>query len=157
MQQVDLTKTLEELEDERCDEPNFSSRLVFRANELRKKPLCELNKEDLRLLIGQQMSLDLLLPLALEKLVENPLRTGDLYMGDLFCSVLKVGQGYWEEHREFAYANHHSSNNSNWTPTRIEPFCSRTEVKMQFVLLKRCIMLPEMTWSLVGVIIAQDM
>ncbi|MGV2964890.1 MULTISPECIES: contact-dependent growth inhibition system immunity protein [unclassified Paenibacillus] len=100
MQQVDLTKTLEELEDDRWDEPNFASRLVLRANELRKKPLCELNNEDLRLLIGQQMSLDLLLPLALEKLVENPLRSGDLYMGDLFCSVLKVGQKYWEEHRE---------------------------------------------------------
>lgn len=100
MQQVDLTKTLEALEDDRWDEPNFASRLVLRANELRKKPLCELNNEDLRLLIGQQMSLDLLLPLALEKLVENPLRSGDLYMGDLFCSVLKVGQKYWEEHRE---------------------------------------------------------
>lgn len=100
MQQVDLTKTLEELEDERWDEPNCASRLVLRANELRKKPLCELNNEDLRLLIGQQISLDFLLPLALEKLVENPLRSGDLYMGDLFCSVLKVGQGYWEEHRE---------------------------------------------------------
>ncbi|WP_340401051.1 contact-dependent growth inhibition system immunity protein [Paenibacillus sp. FSL H8-0079] len=97
---MDLTKTLEELEDERWDEPNFASRLVLRANELRKKPLCELNNEDLRLLIGQQMSLDFLLPLALEKLVENPLRSGDLYMGDLFCSVLKIGQGYWEEHRE---------------------------------------------------------
>ncbi|XOI97579.1 contact-dependent growth inhibition system immunity protein [Paenibacillus polymyxa] len=100
MKQVDLTKTLEELEDDRWDEPNFASRLVLRANELRKKPLCELNTEDLRLLIGQQMSLDLLLPLALEKLLENPLRSGDLYMGDLFCSVLKVGQEYWEEHRE---------------------------------------------------------
>ncbi|MBY0117977.1 hypothetical protein H7K48_17930 [Paenibacillus xylanexedens] len=53
MQQVDLTKTLEELEDDRWDEPNFASRLVLRANELRKKPLCELNNEDLRLLIGQ--------------------------------------------------------------------------------------------------------
>lgn len=100
MQQVDLTKTLEDLEDDRWDKPNFASRLVLRANELRKKPLFELNNEDLRLLIGQQMSLDLLLPLALEKLVENPLRSGDLYMGDLFCSVLKVGQKYWEEHRE---------------------------------------------------------
>ncbi|MDQ0721922.1 hypothetical protein QF049_003183 [Paenibacillus sp. W4I10] len=100
MQQVDLTITLEELDDEKWDEPNFASRLVLRVNELRKKPLCELNTEDLRLLIGQQMSLDLLLPLALEKLLENPLRSGDLYMGDLFCSVLKVEQEYWEEHRE---------------------------------------------------------
>jgi len=100
MQQVDLTKTLEELEGEKWNEPNFASRLVLQGYELRKKPLCEWNNEDLRLLIGQKMSLDFLLPLALEKLMENPLRSGDLYMGDLFCSVLKVGQRYWEEHRE---------------------------------------------------------
>ncbi|WP_098743532.1 contact-dependent growth inhibition system immunity protein [Paenibacillus sp. EZ-K15] len=100
MQQVDITTTLEELEEEKWSEPNFASRLVLQGHELRKKPLCELNNEDLRLLIGQQMSLDLLLPLALEKLMENPLRSGDLYIGDLFCSVLKIGQEYWEEHRE---------------------------------------------------------
>ena len=66
----------------------------------RKKPLCELNNEDLRLLIGQQMNLDLLLPIALEKLIENPLGSGDLYIGDLFCSVLKVEKEYWESHKE---------------------------------------------------------
>ncbi|MGN7411604.1 contact-dependent growth inhibition system immunity protein [Paenibacillus sp. SAF-068] len=71
MQEVDLTETLEELEDERWDEPNFDSRLVLRANELRKKPLCELNNEDLRLLIGQQMSLDILLPLEIRRFVHG--------------------------------------------------------------------------------------
>ncbi|MGY5343150.1 contact-dependent growth inhibition system immunity protein [Paenibacillus glucanolyticus] len=100
MRQVDLTKTLEELEGEYWSEPNFASSLVIQVHKSRKKPLCELNNEDLRLLIGQQMSLTFLLPLALERLIQNPLRSGDLYTGDLFCSVLKVGKEYWKEHKE---------------------------------------------------------
>ncbi|WP_145048159.1 contact-dependent growth inhibition system immunity protein [Paenibacillus xylanexedens] len=58
MQQVDLIKTLEELEGEHWDEPNFASSLVIQVHELRKKPLCELNNEDLRILIGQQINLN---------------------------------------------------------------------------------------------------
>ncbi|MGV2964874.1 contact-dependent growth inhibition system immunity protein [Paenibacillus sp. AGC30] len=100
MQQVDLTKTLEELEGEYWDEPNFASSLVIQVHQLRKKPLCELNNEDLRLLIGQQINLDLILPLAIEKLIQNPLESGDMYTGDLFCSVLKVEKEYWNEHKE---------------------------------------------------------
>jgi len=100
MEQVDLTRTLEELEGESWDEPNFASSLIRQVHRLRKKPLCEWNNEELRLLIGQQMNLDLLLPLALERLIQNPFTSGDLYIGDLFCSVLKVDQEYWEDHRE---------------------------------------------------------
>ncbi|MGE6666708.1 contact-dependent growth inhibition system immunity protein [Paenibacillus xylanexedens] len=100
MQQVDLTKTLEELEGEYWDEPNFVSSLVIQVHELRKKPLCELNTEDLRLLIGQQINLNLIVPLALEQLIQNPLGSGDVYIGDLFCSVLKVEKEYWNEHKE---------------------------------------------------------
>ncbi|WP_328800453.1 contact-dependent growth inhibition system immunity protein [Paenibacillus sp. LX16] len=95
MQQVDLTKTLEELEGKYWGEPNFASSLVIQVHRLRKKPLCELNNEDLRLLIGQQMNLDFLLPLALEQLIQNPFGSGDL-----FCSILKVEKEYWKEHKE---------------------------------------------------------
>ncbi|WP_145046487.1 contact-dependent growth inhibition system immunity protein [Paenibacillus xylanexedens] len=100
MQQVDITKTLEELEGEYWDEPNFASSLVIQVHQLRKKSLCELNNEDLRLLIGQQINLDLILPLAIEKLIQNPLESGDMHIGDLFCSVLKVEKEYWNEHKE---------------------------------------------------------
>lgn len=94
MQQIDLTKTLEELENDYWDEPNFAFSLVIQVHQLRKKPLCELNNEELRLLIGQQMNLDFLLRIALEKLIQNPFGSGDLYIGDLFCSVLKVEKEY---------------------------------------------------------------
>ncbi|WP_190945458.1 contact-dependent growth inhibition system immunity protein [Paenibacillus sp. UASWS1643] len=50
MRQVDLTKTLEELEGEYWGEPNFASSLVIQVHKLRKKPLCELNNEDLCML-----------------------------------------------------------------------------------------------------------
>ncbi|MGO4528538.1 contact-dependent growth inhibition system immunity protein [Paenibacillus sp. 2TAF8] len=100
MQQVDLTKTLEELEGEYWGEPNYNSSLVIQIHRLRKKPLFELNNEDLRLLIGQQMNLDFILPLALERLIENPFGSGDLYIGDLFCSILRVEKQYWKKHKE---------------------------------------------------------
>nr|WP_154892397.1 GNAT family N-acetyltransferase [Paenibacillus xylanexedens] len=90
MRQIDYTKTLDELEGGSWGEPDFKSGLVIHAHALRKKPLCEFNNEDLRLLILQEISLDCLLPLALERLAENPLESGDLYVGDLLCSVLKV-------------------------------------------------------------------
>ncbi|MGG4130651.1 contact-dependent growth inhibition system immunity protein [Paenibacillus illinoisensis] len=100
MRQIDYTKTLDELEGGSWGEPDFKSGLVIHAHALRKKPLCEFNNEDLRLLILQEISLDCLLPLALERLAENPLESGDLYVGDLLCSVLKVDRKYWESNIE---------------------------------------------------------
>ncbi|SET86172.1 contact-dependent growth inhibition system immunity protein [Paenibacillus sp. NFR01] len=100
MKQVDITKTLEEIEGEIWSEPVFNSGLVVRVHELRKKPLNEFRYEDLRLLILQQTSLDSLLPLALKILTENPLRSGDLYIGDLFCAVLNVDEEYWKNNIE---------------------------------------------------------
>lgn len=81
-------------------EPDFNSGLVIHAHALRKKPLREFSNEDLRLLIIQAISLDFLLPLVLERLMENPLESGDLYVGDLLCSVLKVDKKYWESNIE---------------------------------------------------------
>lgn len=100
MRQIDFTKTLDELEGESWGEPDFKSGLVIHAHALRKKPLCEFSNEDLRILISQAISLDFLLPLALERLAENPLESGDLYVGDLLCSVLKVDKKYWESNIE---------------------------------------------------------
>lgn len=100
MRQIDLTKTLDELEEESWGEPVYKSGLVIHAHALRKKPLGEFSNEDLRLLILQEISLDFLLPLALDRLAENPLESGDLYVGDLLCSVLKVDRKYWESNIE---------------------------------------------------------
>lgn len=99
MQQVDLTKTLKELEGKYWGELNFASSLVIQVHRLRKRPLCELNNEDLTFDWATNES-RFSLPLALEQLIQNPFGSGDLYIGDLFCSILKVEKEYWKEHKE---------------------------------------------------------
>ena len=61
-------KTLENLEKDYWDNPSYDSHLVKRCHELRKIPLDSFTTEDLRIMIGQQIGLDYLIPLALETL-----------------------------------------------------------------------------------------
>jgi len=80
------------------DAPADASRLVTTAHALRRKPISALDVEDLRLLLGQQEGVEVLTPLALTKLEDNPLAEGDYYPGDLLESVLKNPQSYWHKH-----------------------------------------------------------
>jgi hypothetical protein len=83
--------TLENLENEYWGKPNFESHLVKKCHELRKKPIRDFSIENLRLMIGQKIGLNYLMPLALKELEENILAEGDLYEGDLLSNV--VGNG----------------------------------------------------------------
>ena len=69
----------------------------MRCHALREKPLADFSVENLRLMIGQQVALTHLLPLALEQLDENPLAEGDLYLGDLLNAVLGVDEEFWSK------------------------------------------------------------
>jgi|HubBroStandDraft_4_1064222.scaffolds.fasta_scaffold580242_2 hypothetical protein len=91
----DRSKSLQELEQMDCGEPKFGSSLVITVHRLRRKPLADFTIEDLRRMIGQKLSLPYLMPLALERLEENPLAEGDCYDGDLLHNVLRVGSEYW--------------------------------------------------------------
>ncbi|PTX18272.1 hypothetical protein C8N40_10671 [Pontibacter mucosus] len=51
-------------------------------------------------MIGQNIGLRYLIPLALDKLDENILADGDLYDGDLLQVVLKSDKEYWKAERE---------------------------------------------------------
>lgn len=92
--------TLEQIERDFWSDTDYTTRLVQRCYELRKVPLNRLTVEDLRLLIGQSIGLQYLVPLALEFLEEDPLVEGDYFPGDLLKNVLAVKEGYWQEHRE---------------------------------------------------------
>ena len=70
---VDKSLTLEQIEDHRWgDPPADATRLDRTAYELRRKPLGAMDAEDLRLLLLQQESVDLLVPIALNHLEQNP-------------------------------------------------------------------------------------
>ena len=50
-------------------------------------PVRELTTENLRILIGQQIGLECLVPLALDALEQSPFESGDYYPGDLLTVV----------------------------------------------------------------------
>lgn len=61
-------------------------------------PLKDFTVEDLRLVIGQKLSLEYLIPLALERLEHAPMVSGDYYEGDLLEAVGRPPPEFWEKH-----------------------------------------------------------
>lgn len=87
--------TLEQLEGTRWGEPTYPSYLVTECHRLRRVPLRELTIENLRILIGQNIGLQFLMPLAVAKLNDDPLAEGMHHPGDLLCAVLRVDPKFW--------------------------------------------------------------
>ncbi len=91
-------KSLFNLEKTHVDNPGETpTRLVTRCTELVKIPLNEYSIEDLRLMIGQELGLFYLVPLAIETLTDDLFAEGDLYEGDLLANVLKINRTFWKQ------------------------------------------------------------
>jgi hypothetical protein len=88
----DLTVSHEQSDSERD--------MATQTHQLRSKPVEDFTVEDLRILIGRQLSLRNLVPVAIEVLQENPLAEGRYYPGDLLQAVLEVDRQYWRSNRE---------------------------------------------------------
>ena len=73
-------------------------RLSACVHRLRCVPLKKLTVEDLRLMIGQEVNLNYLMPLAIERLEINPYAEGDFYPGDLLYNVLSINRNFWKHH-----------------------------------------------------------
>lgn len=95
-----LDRTLEQLDGERWGEPTYDSYVVTTCHALRRKPLRALTDEELRLAVGQGIGLTWLIPLALDRLWNDPLRCVELYEGDLLAHVVRVPATYWTVHLE---------------------------------------------------------
>ncbi len=100
----DLSRTLEQLERVVWGEPEFPSHLVVTCHALRRKPLSDFTVEDLRIMIGQGMSLIHLMPLAIQRLTLDPLAEGDYYPGDLLKNVAEVTPEFWRAHPDLRRA-----------------------------------------------------
>ncbi len=102
MSQPDESRSLEDIEDDRWgDPPADATRLVTTAYALRKRPVGALDAEGLRLLISQQIGLDTIVPLALERVEREPLAEGDFYPGDLLDALIRrVPDSYWQAHED---------------------------------------------------------
>ncbi len=95
-----LSKTLENLEKSYWTESEHDSHLVTTCHKLRKKPLNEFEIEDFRIMIGQNIGLKFLIPLALDILENNILAEGNFYEGDLLLAVLTSEKHFWESQPE---------------------------------------------------------
>lgn len=106
LSKLDLNKSLQELEN--CDwgEPSYDSHLVVTCYKLRRVPLKLLSTENLRILIGQNIGLKFLIPLALEHLHRQPLAQGDFYPGDLLVALLHVEANFWTLHPNYCEEIH---------------------------------------------------
>jgi len=95
-------KTLENLEKKVWPSPgpDEASHLVITCNALRKKPLKDFTTEDLRIMIGQDIGLKYLIPLAIDTLMSDILAEGDFYAGDLLKNILTSDPNYWKAERE---------------------------------------------------------
>ena len=88
-------QTLDELEGVEWGRPQYDSALVTNAHRLRRVPLKQFRIEDLRLMIGQKVGLEHLVPIALDHLEANPLAEGNSYAGDLLAAVARLPAGFW--------------------------------------------------------------
>jgi hypothetical protein len=100
MNAFDRSKSLQELEGEDWGEPEFQSYVVTNAHRLWRVPLRDFTVEDLRFMIGQQLGLRYLIPIALENLRADPFAGGDCYDGDLLAAVLEADSRFWIESPE---------------------------------------------------------
>jgi hypothetical protein len=103
VQSADRRRSLEDLEGARWGQPPAdATRLIAEAHRLRQVPVADLTVEDLRLLIGQQIGLEVLVSVAIEVLQRDPLAEGHMFEGDLLCAVLRIESGFWEPRRVLA-------------------------------------------------------
>ena len=99
---ININKSLEALEKSvwsSLDETEQESYLITECNRLRKIPLKEFEPEDFRILIGQDIGLNFLIPLAIDLLKKDILIEGDFYPGDLLSVTLRCDTKYWKENK----------------------------------------------------------
>jgi hypothetical protein len=99
----DRNKSLQQLDGQDWGEPTFDSHLVTECHRLHRVPLRDFSVEDLRITIGQDIGLEHLVPLALERLHDDPFAEGAYYPCDLLVSVLGAEARFWTSHRELRH------------------------------------------------------
>ena len=94
----DIANTIEAIENVFWGEPEFPSSLIIKCHSLRKKDLDLFEIEDYRLLVGQNIGLEIIMPRAMIILRRDLFAEGHFYKGDLLKVVLTSDQTYWNNH-----------------------------------------------------------
>ena len=101
MDEATRNRSLQDLENKDWGDPETGkTSLKSTCLKLRRVPLNQLSFCDLRLLIGQKMSLSILVPIAIEHLETDPFIEAGFFIGDLLFVVLEIEKPFWENHSE---------------------------------------------------------
>ena len=92
--------TLEQLDGSWPEPGPDATGLMRQVHAARRVPIERLSAGDLRVLLGQQESIETLVPRALDLLGREPLVEGDYYPGDLLAATLRVPEAHWSTHPE---------------------------------------------------------
>ena len=77
------------------DAPADSSSMMLRCNALRKVPLDQFTPGDFRVMLGQHIGVEQVVPRALAILSLEPLVEGDYFPGDLLTNILRLPMEFW--------------------------------------------------------------
>src|SRR5262245_9292030 len=95
---MQLSKSIEQLENNYWADIDFPTHLVEKCHRFRKIPIKNLTPEQILTLISQDIGTKILLPLALDLLQADILTDVEFYPGDLLSSVLSLPKKAWVGH-----------------------------------------------------------
>jgi len=94
------TKSIEQLEKDIWKNPSeFPTDMIEKCYRYRKTSITELTNEQIRLLISQQIGVEYLIGIVLEKLERNILTECDFYEGDLLVAVSSLPTEFWNKNQ----------------------------------------------------------
>jgi hypothetical protein len=94
-------KSIENLEKDFWGQPpKDSTSLVDKVHRLRTIQIEKLEPKDVRLLVGQHVGLQYLIPVALDILRDDLFKDTELYQGDLLQNVMKVNKEFWDHNED---------------------------------------------------------
>jgi len=94
--------SIERLEGNEWGELRSGSPTVAAIAAIRKKPLKLITDEELRLVVSHHIAFPWTMALAVERLRENPFRSGFFGKGDLLIELLNLPAEVWKDHPERA-------------------------------------------------------
>jgi len=98
-----IDKTMSEIYDNKLQLNGNTTLIRVCCNLYNTKKLKDYTIEDIRTMVGQDIGVELLMPLAIEELELNIFAEGDMYPGDLIRSISNIDSNYWKENREQKY------------------------------------------------------
>ena len=114
-------KSIKQLEKDYSTDPSeFPTGLVENCYKYRKIPIEDLNIEQLRLLISQNIGIEYIIGIVLKTLERNVIAEGNLYEGDLLNAVSKIPSEFWNKNKtEFGIFKSIVERNSEFIKTEL--------------------------------------